>query len=431
MAIDRSLSRVFHRNLRLIFPRHSLSAPHLRHQRRSSPHLPKQVSSPKILKDHWDRCSSFLFLSATKRSSTRPKRITIRKSTRSKELPTSKNDSVLPDPPHNKRVSHDHSSNGSIIPFATDLYNLPGHPQHQDDSRDDRFLNYFDMNSLSMHLNACLYIEKRAPFSFTKQHIFKTRHNILSKIFKLDYIKTLQRYVNPDEDLFADVNEESKPSMASSTALSFQTDWSINRRSSSVSRHTRKNFFHDLQLNPKRQLFATTEENHRTSEGPQQINVDCIKDILLRTYYPHLHATIAFGDSFGAKAKLLNKQEAFSNDEAMTNMLECPLVNPPSPSITLSPRGRGRKRKHQAVIDKPAPIIAMSRRVSEEIPPVSVNESVLVSSPTKQLNHRQKRSVAKNNNNNDNLKKSKRKRFVSPPSPDMSNSQRTRSTSAR
>lgn len=374
--------------------------------------------------EYLGRRSSSLFLSATKRSSTRPKRITIRKSTRSKEVNPSKNDSVLPDRPPAKRLSHDHSSNGSIIPFATDLYNLPGHHHRQDDSRDDRFLHYFDMNSLSMHLNACLYIEKRSSFSFTKQHIFKTRHNILSKIFKLDYIKTLQRHVNADEDLFADGTEGSEPRTASSTALSFQTDWSINRRSSSVSRHARKNFFHDLQLNPKRQLFATTEEDHRTSEGQQRIDVECIKDILLRTYYPHLHDTIAFGDSFGAKAKLLNKHEAFSNDEGMTKMLKCPLVTAQSPSITLSPRGRGRKRKHQDVIEKPAPIITMPRRVSEEIPPVPINESVLVSTPSKPLNHRHKRSVA---NNNDNLKKSKRKRFVSPPSP----AQRTISPSER
>ena len=299
-----------------------------------------------------------------------------------------------------------------MVPFATDLHNLPG--LHHEDSRDERFLNYLDMNSLAMHLNACLYIEKRPSLSFTKQHIFKTRHNILTKIFKLDYIKTFQRHVQDREDLFTDANEATKPTVSSSTALSFKTDWSINRRGSSASRHARKNFFHVLQLNPKRQLFSSREED-RPAEGPPPINVECIKNILMRTYYPHLHNNIASGDQFGAKAKLFSKQDPLSIDPTLliTSPLGTSQSPTPTPSTPVSARGRGRKRKHREVVEKPAPIVAMPRRVSEEIPV----------SPNKQINQRQKRSVVNNdNNNNPNLKRSKRKRFVSPPSPVMGNS---------
>ncbi|CAF3916952.1 unnamed protein product, partial [Rotaria sp. Silwood1] len=86
----------------------------------------------------------------SKRSTIRRKKITIRKSTRSKEFSTINNEH------NNNNVSNydiinvdihqrKRQSNDSIIPLATDLESLPGH--NQDESRDKRFLDYVDINT--------------------------------------------------------------------------------------------------------------------------------------------------------------------------------------------------------------------------------------------------------------------------------------------
>ena len=200
----------------------------------------------------------------------RTKRITIRKSNRMRKSPP--------------------------IPCGTDLDELPGNEE-----RDERFLHYFDLNTLSLHFNTCLYIEKRTA-AYPKQHIFKTRHNALNKIFRLDYLKTIP----PSES----------PVDSSPTAQSFKKDWSSNRHRSS-----RKNFFHQLQLNPKRTLFSSTFSSAPTSStsSTSNVNVERMKDILFRTYYPLLYHQLEREHHFGARAK-------FSSDVTPTKTLAAPIV---------------------------------------------------------------------------------------------------------
>ena len=215
----------------------------------------------------------------------RTKRITIRKSSRTRKSPP--------------------------IPCGTELDELPGNEE-----RDERFLHYFDLNTLSLHFNTCLYIEKRTA-AYPKQQIFKTRHNVLNKIFRIDYLKT-------------NASSES-PVDSSPTAQSFKKDWSSNRHRSS-----RKNFFHQLQLNPKRTFSssASSTPSPPSSSSTSNVNVERMKDILLRTYYPLLYHQLEREQHFGAKAKF-------------------PSAVTPTPTKTLA-------------------ATVVKRRVSEEIP---VNES--------------------------------------------------------
>ncbi|CAF2113650.1 unnamed protein product [Rotaria magnacalcarata] len=185
-----------------------------------------------------------------RRSSIRRKKITIRKSTRSKEFlgnNTTSNDDIINIDAHQQK----RQSNDLILPLATDLESLPGH--NHDESRDRRFANYTDMNTLSVHFNACLSIDKKSfssSFS-TRQHIFKTRHNVLNKIFKLYYLKTYENYFKHEPKIF-DKNKDTKSDSSLSTSTSFKTDWSVYRRNSSSYKRDPKNFFHILQLNPKK-----------------------------------------------------------------------------------------------------------------------------------------------------------------------------------
>ena len=84
----------------------------------------------------------------------------------------------------------------SIIPLATELQSLPGHTQ--DEIRDIRFLSYSDMDTLANHFNACLYVDKNS-LSPARQYIFKTRDNVLNKIFKIYYYKTFRRNLFPEK----------------------------------------------------------------------------------------------------------------------------------------------------------------------------------------------------------------------------------------
>ena len=371
------------------------------------------------------------FHSGSKRSSTRHKKITIRKSTRSKDFSTINHtpddDLIRVDTHQRKRQSIDISSNDSIIPLATDLQSLPGHTQ--DEFRDKRFLNYSDINTLAMHLNTCLYIDKKSFSSsyLTKQHIFKTRHNVLTKIFKLSYRKTFQKHMILDPKSVFNKKDELKPTpTSSSTSISFQTDWSVNRRSSSSHRHDPKNVFHVLQLNPKKQLFSSNKNTSTTKlldENQQTISYEHIKNLLVRTYYPHFHAAVESGYYFGSKLKLLTKrhelpvvikpESPIDIDETMTITLKSPPSN-----IHHESRRRGRKAKH-----KPLPITSTERRVSEEIPPVMFQESptivlpsLLTEKQTNTNNRKRKTSITINSNINER----KKKRFIPSPSPEFS-----------
>jgi len=357
-----------------------------------------------------DLCISILiFYLVPRRSSSRHKKITIRKSTKSKEFLTI-NNSTDDDIIHQqKRKSIDSSLNISILPVATDLQSLPGH--NQEELRDQRFLDYSDINTLSMHLNTCLYIDKKSFSSsyLTKQHIFKTRHNILTKIFKLSYIKTSQK---PSCN-----NKQEETNLSSSTSIAFKTDWSVNRRSSSTHRHEPKNLFHILQLNPKKEIFSSTN-NNSTEKLPDEdqlnINYEHIKHLLVRTYYPHFHTAIQRGHFFGSKSKILMKHndlpivinpQSFTDiDETMTINLNSPLCTPQQES-----RKRGRKPKHKKIKDKPLPIISTERRVSEEIPPaVILPSSPLIEKQVNNNNDYRKRKLSITINSNINERKKKK-----------------------
>jgi len=372
---------------------------------------------------------SFFFHSGSKRRSTRHKKITIRKSSRSKESltnnPTPDDDIILSDIHQRKRQSLDSSI---TIPLATDLQSLPGHDQ--DELRDQRFLNYSDTNTLSMHLNRCLYIDKKSISSsgLTKQHFFKTRHNILNKIFKLYYIKTSQKYSKLDQNLFLNKKYETKINFLSSTSNSFKTDWSVNRRNSSSHRYEPKNFFHILQLNPKKQLFLSSNNRSPTKlsiETQHQINHDHMKNLLIRTYYPHFHTAFEHGYYFGSKPKIpikhhdlpiVNHSELITDiDESMTITLKSP------PSILRQEsKKRGRKPKYRKIQDKPLPIKSTERRVSEEIPPMDVLTPIKIPSPPplieKETNNNRKRKISITINSINEKKKKK-----SLPSPEIIN----------
>lgn len=245
------------------------------------------------------------------------------------------------------------------------------------------------MNTLSLHLNRCLSIDKKSFSSLNKQHFFKTRHNILNKIFKLYYLKTLQKYSKINENLFSNEKSSTKMNQSSLTTNTFKTDWSVNRKNSSSYRLEPKNVFHILQLNPKKHLSLTTNNQSSKNlsiEDQYEIYYEQMKSLLIRTYYPHFHRAFQYGFYFGSKSKIpikhhdvpvSNKSESTVDiDESMTITLKSP------PSIfQQETRKRGRKPKHKKIQDKPLPITCTERRVSEEIPAVEVLTPIQISSP--------------------------------------------------
>ena len=330
-----------------------------------------------------------------------------------------------------KRQLNDSSLNNPSIPLATDLQSLPGH--NQDETRDQRFLDYYDTNTLSMHFNSCLYIDKKKLFSssyLTKQHIFKTRHNVLNKIFKLHYMTP---YENCDRNMiFNKKDEEIKSNVSSSTSISFKNDWSVNRRSSSTHRREPKNPFHILQLHPRKEILPpSTKPTAKLSvEDQQQLDYERIKNLLVRTYYPHFHAAIEHRYYFGSKCKPPIKHHdssIFISPESPTDMSESTAITLKSPPSTSQQEPkRGRQVKNKKLKAKPLPIASVERRVSEEIPPVMIKESILVSTPPessskeKKIDSNRKRKISSTINSTNTIERKKRK-FVSSPSPEFIN----------
>ena len=316
-----------------------------------------------------------------KRSSTRPKRITIRKSTRSKSLLHVNENSHPTEPLPAKGPSVESTPLETTMPLATELQSLPG-LQH-DNPRDQRFLSYSDTNTLAMHLNASLSVDRKSSSSFhsNKQLIFKTRHNVLNKIFRLDYLKTLQRYCQTETKSLFDEPDALKPTQLSSTAISFQTDWSVNRRQSSSHRHRPRNIFHTLQKNPRKELLSLAKDPLPASSSVDQehvIDVEQIKNVLLRTYCPQLYSAVEYGYSFGSKCSFRGRHHDFSTDPpADTN--EMVAIEPESV------KRHGRQSKYREIVDKPLPIAAGSRRVSEEIPPGPMQESTLIIASSQEI----------------------------------------------
>lgn len=316
------------------------------------------------------------------------------------------------------------------IPLATDLESLPGH--NEDELRDRRFVDYTDMNTLSTHFNTCLSIDKKSFSSslLTRQHIFKTRHNILNKIFKLYYMKNCEHYFKFEPKIFDKNQDAQSKSISSSTLTSFKTDWSVNRKSSSSYRREPKNLFHILQMNPKKDLLLTTENpspTNLTIEEQQTMNYEQIKDILVRAYYPHLHKAVQNKCYFGSKSKFQIKDhdlQIFTNFEPSSTENET-TVQSPVPVVEQEIRTRGRRPKHKKLNDKPAPIAKMERRVSEEIPPVMIQESTPIqtkveeSSTDNEIYSGRKRKISLTINTN--VDERKKRKIITPPSPEFFN----------
>jgi hypothetical protein len=359
----------------------------------------------------------------SKRSAIRSKKFTIRKSTKSTQpISTgiftpitediSDDDMPLVDIRKQKQKSTDTLSipsvNDSSIPLATDLLSLPGHIQ--DVIRDVRFLNYTDVDTLSMHLNTCLYLDKQSSFtSPTRQYIFKTRYNVLNKIFKIYYIKTYCKnlYLEKKVSFIKKDNHKQQPLsvISSPTSASFKIDWNVNRRnSSSTHRHTPKNFFHILQVKPQKQFLVSNNSSSSSSipKSPRE-NFEAIKDILARTYYPHLHTAIEYGYHFGEKSLFPNTQQLISTHDDIILVKEMPrspdltddsititLKSPPSftrrDSIVNQQSAKRNKRMSTANDVISTSSIHVEHRTNneiEELSPWIIKKSVVLLTPTK------------------------------------------------
>jgi hypothetical protein len=322
---------------------------------------------------------------------------------------TTINDSRPSIPLSHRRSSIDGTSTSllrSTLPLATDLCTLPGHTSNN--TRDHRFVDYVDANTLVTHFHTCLHIDKKSSLLLNRQHIFKTRHNILNKIFKLDYMKMLRSLTSNDCDLFSSRLDNADRTVSSSTALSFRTDWSIYRHRKSSHRTHRTNFFHHLQMHPKRELFVG--EQQRTANEDRRVDLECIKHILVRTYCPHLHTSIEHGPYFGMKPQLTSKDESkpmivsncqMTTDDDTPILLRSPQSTDERESSGMSWTRRGRKRQANDGNEPVASVRCCSRRVSEEIPSVPMKESIVVSVP-----------IRSDTNGNDRTRKRKQPRTI-------------------
>ena len=368
-------------------------------------------------------------------------------------------------------------TNDSIIPLATDLLSLPGH--NQDEPRDIRFLTYSDIDTLSLHLQTCLYVNKNSSLS-TKQYIFKTRYNVLYKIFRIDFLKTFKKNVCLEKKSAFNKKDQQKQqtlSMISSpTSTSFKSDWSFNRRhSSSTHKHKPGNIFHALQLNPKVDFSLRNTSSISISKSPIQ-NFERIKDILARTYYPHLYTAVEYGYQFGAKSRFPNTQQLISSygdipikempqsphymDDSGTITLKSPpsttrlelLFNHQSPIVKKQPERKEKnskinERRISKEIDELLPIVTKQperkdknsktneHRRSEEIDessPIVLKKSIVVLTPTQiPLPSPPSSDKEKKSNNNrkrkspsttiTNIKLKKKKRVLSSQSPEINN----------
>ncbi|UJR25931.1 hypothetical protein I4U23_007279 [Adineta vaga] len=369
----------------------------------------------------------------SKQSTTTPSRkIIIRKSTKFQEHPLagksneistpitediSDDDMPLVDIRKQKMQSTDTLSTPSIndfsIPLATDLQSLPGHIQHE--QRDHRFLIYNDIDTLSMHLHACLYVDKQSlsSISSTRQEILQCQNNALTKIFKIYYIKTFRKnlYMEKKMSLIKKDNKKIQPLslISSPTSTSFKTDWNVNRRNStSTQRQTPKNCFHILQMQPKKDFSLLNDSltsTRSTAKTPIE-KFELVKDILARTYYPHLHTAIEYSYQFGERSKFPSTNQLISTHDDVIPIKEMPRSPEEfyydSTTITLkSPPAR-----RDSIVSQASPIVTKtlpqqsinlkkkpslsSRQVTnhscnqiEELSPWRIKESVVVLTPAK------------------------------------------------
>ncbi|CAF0858661.1 unnamed protein product [Adineta ricciae] len=298
------------------------------------------------------------------------------------------------------------------IPLATDLQSLPGHVQ--DEQRDHRFLIYNDIDTLSMHLHVCLYVDKQS-LSLSRQSNLESQYNVLNKIFKIYYIKTFRKLFNTENKAIFISNDNDKIQplsvVSSPTSTSFKTDWNVNRRNStSTQRQTPRNFFHILQLNPKKDIDAQQNSSLVTRPTPKTAieKFESIKDILARTYYPHRYTAIECGYYFGEKSKFLSTQQLISTNVGFVSVKEMPQspeeFNYDSTTITL----KSPPTRRDSVVSQPSPVVIKpqpeksmvlkqkksksspaiqaknnSNGLLEELSPWMIKESVVILTPTK------------------------------------------------
>jgi hypothetical protein len=349
----------------------------------------------------------------------------------------------------------------SIIQLEPTLHSLVGHTQNE--NRDIRFLNYNDIDTLANHLSTCLYIDKKS-FSSTKQYIFKTRYNVLNKIFKISYIKSFPKNLLEKKSFFYKKDHHKQQQtplsvISSPTSASFKTDWTVNRRnSSSTHRQTPKNFFHVLQLNPINQFSSSTDSSSALSTLKSPIQTfERIKDILARTYYPHLYTAIEYGYQFGAKSKFPSTQQLISTHEDIIPIKQMPespsliddsititLKSPPSttkrdpiiiPQSSTITKKRERNEKKSRIEDKSLPKIPLEHHMNdgiEELSSLVIKKSIVLLTPTKlpppsppliekeiKLNNNRKRKSSTTTNTN--VIERKKKRVISSPSAEIVN----------
>lgn len=414
-----------------------------------------------------DMIKQFFFNLGSKKSPERSKKIIIRKSHKSSGISPpvtediSDDDIPLVDIRKQKTKSIDTLSIPSIadsmIPLATDLVSLPGHIQEE--TRDIRFLNYIDPDTLANHLNTCLYIDKKS-FSPAKQYIFKTRYNVLHKIFRFYYLKTFRSNLFKEKKSFSNKKDNQKQTplsiISSPTSTSFKMDWTVNRRqSSSTHRQEPKNFFHILQLQPKDRLSVTNQTISSTTKTPVE-TFEHIKDILARTYYPHLHTAIECGYQFGTKSKFPNVQQLVSTHDEIIPIKEMPqspdlfddsvtitLKSPPSTrfdsTINLPSSLTTKKCEQNSIINnyKSSSTISIESQTSEEneedLSPLIIRKSFVVLTPTKlpisspppidqdkKLTNNRKRKVSATTITTNHIER-KKKRIISSPSLEIIN----------
>ena len=413
----------------------------------------------------------FVFNLESQQSPKQSRRITIRRSTRSKEppLPTrpvelstpitediSDDDMPLIDIRRRKRKSIDTlsmppSNNDSIIPLGTDLQSLPGHTQ--EDPRDVRFLAYTDSDNLSNHMDTCLRLHSTS-FPSAKPSIFRSRNNVLKKIFRIHYIKFIRPNLVKEKKISFDNTPSSKqqsPSlMSSATATSFRTDWNAHSKHRGSSHQpTPKNTFHILQLNPRHclDLSNNTTSSIMSDTSPIQ-TLEHVKDILARTYYPHLYTAVQRGYQFGAKSTFPHTRQLISTyddipvikqrpespyfveDSTPTTLQSSPpdikthsIVYPDSP-IYVELNGH---EKQSPFLSNHFPQIIDDD--IKDITPILIKESIVVLTPTpiphtsssllldkgkKSTNDRKRKSSSVANTN---IVERKKKRIIASPSP--------------
>ncbi|CAF0970907.1 unnamed protein product [Adineta steineri] len=346
------------------------------------------------------------------------------------------------------------SANDSIIPLATDLQSLPGHIQN--DIRDIRFLIYSDIDTLSMHLHTCLYLDKQSSSSPITPNNLKTC-NVLKKIFKIYYIKTFRKHLYLEKKISFIKNDKHKQqplSMISSpTSTSFTTDWTVNRRNpSSTQRQIPKNPFHILQLEPAKQFLTTdnSSSSNIISKSPIE-KFETVKDILARTYYPHLYTAIECGYHFGEKSKFPNTQQLITTHGDITFIKEMP-QSPPPPDVFNDPIAITLKTpppttRRDSIISQPSPIIMKNRNRQsnnsknddsrslssihvepcmdneiDELSPWAIKKSVVILTPTKiplpsRIINEKDKPLTNNNRkrkfSNTNIKENKKNRIES------------------